>query len=70
MDFCNFLKNFFANFRKFSRIRGGGLHPPRTPYEAGHKPEPPKFFPAYASVSEKVIYATAICTTITKDSLC
>ena len=44
--FLQFSKGIFANLRKFSGVRG--LRP-RTPYEAGHNLEPPKFFSAYAT---------------------
>ena len=46
MQFCNFRKNSFANFRKFTGVLG--LRP-RTPYEAGHNLEPPEICPAYAT---------------------
>ena len=45
--FCNFLLEFFANFRKFSGVRRAPPPDPlrgRTPYL-----EPPKFFPAYGT---------------------
>ena len=42
MQFCNFLKKIFANFRKFSPP-SWGLRP-RNPYEDGHTLEPRNFF--------------------------
>ena len=49
-----FLRIFFANFRKFSGVRG--LRPPRTPYEAGHNLEPPEIISCVRHCSQTYTY--------------
>ena len=53
MHFCNFLKDFSDNFRKFCRIRRAP--PPRIPYQA----DIPKLFPRIEIMAEHQ-YLTAL----------